>query len=232
MRSLIFIAVFLVSMNSHCQSWFVFDKEAQTYDIQKNNVTPALFFEKVSLHTGIEIKFDKYIDEPLNLDFYKSNLNDLFDFLDKKYSTLKSYSKINNQEQLISIAILPKGIFQSDSMVIAANPIQEAIIHQGNESSEPAKNIYLTRMEKMNNKVKEQIQRAANKAVKMKTHFQNLKRKRQTEKDKADKAKLAELATLKQENPDVYKHRISIMSWRDPKIDNKVNSLSSSNTHD
>ena len=232
MRSLIFMTLFLISMNGHSQNWFVLDKKTQTYDIQKNNVTPAIFFEKVSLHTGIEIKFDKYIDEPLNLDFYKSNLNDLIVFLDKKYSTLKSYSKVNNQETLISIAILPKGIFQSNSMVVAVNPINEAITHQNNESSESAKNIYLTRMEKMNYKVKEQIQRAASKSIKMKTHFQDLKKQRKIENDKAEKDKLEDLAVLKQENPDLYKHRISIMSWRDPNIDTKVNLLSSSNTHD
>lgn len=228
MRSLILMTLFLISMNSHCQSWFTFDKNTQSYTIEKNNVLPAIFFEKVSLHSGIEIRFDKYIDEPLNLDFYKSNLNDLVTFFDKKYSTLKSYSNINGKEKLISIAILPKGIFQSDSMVIAANPIKEAIIHQGNKSSESAKNIYLTRIEKMNHKVKEQIQRAAKKAIKMNIHMAKIKKDRETEELRENQYLLKELAELKQENPDVYKHRVSIMSWRDPQIDNKVNALSGS----
>ena len=215
-------------MNSYCQSWFEFDKHTQSYTIEKNNVLPAILFEKISLHSGIEIKFDKYIDEPINLDFYKSNIKDLINFFDKEYSTLKRYSNINNQEKLISIAILPKGMFQSDNMIVAANPIREAIIHQGDESSEQAKNIYLTRTEKMDYKIKEQIQRAAQKSVKMKTHLKKVKQERKIQQDKKYQDKLSNLAILKKENPDVYKHRISIMSWSDPKIDNKVNAFSGS----
>lgn len=222
MRSTLLFMLFIISMNGQCQNWFNFDKATQTYTIEKNNVAPALLFEKFSLHSGIEVRFDKFIDEPLHLDFYKSPQSDLIQFFDKTYSTLKSYSKIKSQDVLTSIAILPKGIFQSDSMVVAIHPVQEAIIHQADESSEAAKNIYLTRIEKMNYKVKEQIQRAASTAIKMKESKAKFKKERQLERDKIKQEEINQLAKLKNEDPELYKHRISVLSWRDSQIDNKV----------
>ena len=194
MRSLILLISLSFSLTGQAQNnehWFQYNDANQSYYINANNVHPAAFFKYLSLKSGIEIKFDKQMINPIN--YYANN---------------KSVEK--KQDVLTGITILPKGHFQSDQMVLAVDPLEEATHIKDGSMPSSAQPVYLTRMQHLEQRVRENLEQQAERIVIKRE--KRLKRLSENKREKEQKRQelLAELAELRNTDPKLYAAQKSI----------------------
>lgn len=208
MRYWLLLICLHLTVNGHAQpkeAWFQYDETSQRYQIDALNVHPAAFFKEFSLHSGIEIQFDQGLTEPVDFYMTQGTQDQLIGFLEKQYSTLLTFKKDqNNIETLTSISVLPKGQFQSSKMVVAVDPLEETINFKQNIMSQTAKPVYLTRLNHIENKVRQNLEQQAERTIKKReARLERMDNIKQQKKER-DQQKLAELAAIKQSDPKLY----------------------------
>lgn len=215
MRSLILLISLSFSLTSLAQNnehWFQYNDANQSYNINANNVHPAAFFKYLSLKSGIEIKFDKQMINPINYYANNAKQSHIIRFLEKEFSTLLTYKKSveKKQDVLTGITILPKGHFQSDQMVLAVDPLEEATHIKDGSMPSSAQPVYLTRMQHLEQRVRENLEQQAERIVIKRE--KRLKRLSENKREKEQKRQelLAELAELRNTDPKLYAAQKSI----------------------
>ncbi len=186
-------------------------------------IHPAALFQKISFHSGIELRYEKTLSEGLELDFEQASLDELFQFIDLNFSTLKAYSKTKDgKEVLTSLTVLPKGQFQSSELVLAFNPIKEAIAHKQKSTPTHAQKIYVTRIQQLEVKVQQHLDDMAQKAItrEEKQTKRSIERKEQHQAER--KALAKELREIKTADPEMYQRKVKIMSWKYPDLVNAI----------
>lgn len=227
LRTFILLASLLVhSANAQPvrDNWFVIQPDQKTYDVIGQSIHPAALFEKLSFHSGVEIRYEKELHQGLHLNMQGITLDELFDYVDSEFSTMKTYSKdAQGNELLIGLTILPKGGQPSAELVLAYDPVRAAIAHEKGRMTEHAEQVYVTRMEKLELKVRQQLKKMSQQEIK---HQQKMAEKKEARvsKHERDKASLvSELKRLKHESPDLYQHKLAVHSWRYADLELAVN---------
>lgn len=225
-RFIIVSFLYILTFNAEAQlnnNWFKYDDEKKHFSISGKSIHPAAFFQKISLYSGIEIHYEKTLSEGLDLDFKDANTKEILNYIDTKFSTLKSFTKNNrNQETLITLTILPKGDFQSTNLALALNPIREAVAHKQQTTPTNAQEVYITRTQKMDFKIQQNLEKMASKTIE-KEEIQQQKRNIKKDKKSKDKKTLVkELRDLRVSNPAIYQRKLEIMSWKHPNLKDSV----------
>lgn len=214
MRYLLLLITLQLSFFSYAQTnstWFQYDPNNQTYYIDASNVHPAAFFKQFSLSSGIEIQFDRNITSPMDFYSKEAKQSQIINFLEKEFSTLLTFKKNkDHQEVLTHISILPKGQFQSSRMITAVDPIEEAIYQKTGKAPATAKPIYLTRMDHLETRVRENLERQTERTIKKQEARQQEILQSKQQKQTIKQARLAELETLKQTDPKLYSAKKAI----------------------
>jgi hypothetical protein len=208
MRYLLLLVLLYLPIASFAQineTWFQYNPSTNTYSIDADNIHPAAFFKSFSLNSGIEIQFDDQILSPINYYANNNTQSQIVSFLEKEFSTLLTFKKDNNNQEILTlISILPKGKRQASRMISAVDPIEETIHFKTGNLPAKAKPIYLTRMDHLELKVRENLERQADYKIKK----QEKREQRLTEERKVkaenDNRKLAELESLKDSDPQYY----------------------------
>jgi len=221
--------IFLLSLSvlssiSHSDAeWFYHDKKNNTYSINGVDVRPSSLFRSLSLHSGLEIKYDSELKEGLSLQFKEARLKNVIRYIDSEFSTFKQFSTDQfGREILISISVLPKGKLSSSNMIIAVDPIYEATVHEKGSVSGDAANVYVTRMEKLETKVRQQLEKLAQKNIDREEKQELKKLVRIKNRDKDKKEAVAELKELKSIDQDAYAIRLKTLSWKYPDIEKSL----------
>ncbi|NVK37597.1 MAG: hypothetical protein HWE18_06715 [Gammaproteobacteria bacterium] len=216
----LFIFLFITSLNLQAnEDWFQYQEHTQTYNVDAINIHPSAFFKYLSFYTGIGIQYDQSISTPIN--FYGKNTSQqqLIQFLESEFSTLLTYKKNKNNENILTnIAILPKGQFQSDNMVMAIDPVQEAITAKSDNMPTIARPVYQTRLESMEEKIRDQVERLAEKRIESREYRKQKMERIAAEKQTLKQQRLAELAELKVSDPKLYE-RTKAIYFPQPKQD-------------
>lgn len=221
-----FILFFLFSSLSLASGneWFIKNTDSHSFNIKGEKVHPAEFFKKVSFFSGVEIKYEESLHKGLTLDFYHAELDDLFRYIDLEFSTLKSYSKdLSGKEVLTSLSILPKGQFQSSKLVIAYDPLEEAVAHKNKMTSAESSSTYVTRMESLEIKIREQLEYLAEKKIEEEKSDKIRRKERENSQKEKRKKLIAELRTMKSTDPEMYQRKLDVMSWRYPNLEKSIN---------
>jgi len=192
--------------------WFQYNNEKQTYSIDAHNIHPAAFLKQFSLYSGIEIEYDKHIYSPIT--YYSKDVKqaNVIDFLEKEFSTLLTFKKnTDNQDVLTLISILPKGEFQSSDMVMALDPVEEVILFKQGKTPASTRSVYLTRLEHLERRVRESLERQAERTIKKREDRQqrlaNIKKQTVDRKNK----QLTQIAELKATDPALYARQKEIL---------------------
>lgn len=224
LKALSFILIISISLLAQGKTaWFVHDKNNNNYSIIGEDIRPSSFFYNLSLHSGIEIKYDTAIKDGMYLEFEEASLTDVLRHIENKFSTLKEYSKDSyGKEILISIAVLPKGKFSIENMIVAIDPIIEASMHKKGDISGRASNVYVTRMEKLEIKVRQQLEKLAQKNIDREEKLELKKQARINKREQDKKEAVAELKELKSKDQDAYAIRLKTLSWKYPDIEKSL----------
>lgn len=233
-RLLIF--TFLITL---CQSLFGltdstewFEKiENGQYRVVGENINPVALFRKLSVHSGIEVRYEKTLYEGIELELDSVSIDGIIRHIDSNFSTLKSYLKDQNGKEILSsLTVLPKGQFQSTELVVAYDPVQETVDFKKGKFLRSAEKVYVTRMQSLEIEVRKQLEELAEREVKRDEN--NVKRiKERQYRDQEEKRELvSELKVLKSSDPDLYKHKLNVMAWRYPGIKDAINESESSDS--
>lgn len=208
MRYLLLLVLLHLPIASFAQgneTWFQYNPSTNTYSIDADNIHPAAFFKSFSLYSGIEIQFDEKILSPINYYAKNNTQSQIVSFLEKEFSTLLTFKKDNNNQEILTlISILPKGKLQTSRMVSAVDPIEETINFKTGNLPTKAKSVYLTRMDHLELKVRENLERHADYKIKKQEKREQRLAKEKSIRAENDKRKLAELASLKESDPQYY----------------------------
>jgi hypothetical protein len=228
LRYILVSCIYILTFNVEAQSntnWFQYDSDKQQFSITGKAIHPAAFFKQIILHSGVEIHYEKYLSDGLNLDFEGSDINEIFNFIDTNFSTLKAFIKNNEDNEILTtLTILPKGNFQSSNLVLALNPIREAVAHKQQTTPLNAQEVYITRTQKMDLKIQQNLERMASKEIE---HKEKQRQKRNIKKENTSSEKNAlikEFRELKVSNPEIYQRKIEIMSWKYPDLKDAIES--------
>lgn len=208
MRSTLFIIFTLFSLLTSAQpisNWFEYHSDQDTYSIDATNIHPAAFFKELSLSSGIEIQYDESITKPIN--FYGKQVTQaaIFRFLEKEFSTLTKYKKNkHNEDVLTSLAVLPKGQFQSSKMIVAVDPVEEAINYKKGAMNKKAMPAYVTRFDHLKEKVKHAIDKSAENQISREERREQRMAEKKARKEERMKQKQLELEALKEKDPALY----------------------------
>lgn len=217
--SLMLIVFSLPTLAQENQTWFNYDEQNDVYSVMGDSIYPGAFFQKVSLYSGIELRYEKSISEGLNLEFEQTNINELIRFIETEFSTLKAYSKnAENQEVLVSLTVLPKGQFQSSELLLALEPIREAIAHKQNSTPSQAQQVYVTRIQSLELKAQKKLAKMTESAM-QRQEAQAKREKQRKEKKIAEKQRLAvELKELRRTSPELYERKLEVLAWKYPDL--------------
>lgn len=209
MRSLILvISVFfsIASLAQNDETWFQYNAENQSYNINATNVHPAAFFKYFSLKSGIEIQFDKQLVNPINYYAKQASQSHIIRFLEQEFSTLLKYKKDSTakKERLTNITILPKGHYQSDNMVLAVDPIEEATYLKDGSMPRAAQPVYLTRMQHLEQRVRENLEKQAERVIAKREQRLARLEENKHNKEQRKAERLAQLEELKTKDPELY----------------------------
>ncbi|MGR6871996.1 hypothetical protein ACU6U9_06735 [Pseudomonas sp. HK3] len=204
-----FLLLMCFQLSFLCQAennnWFQYNQTTQTYSIDAENIHPAAFFKQLSTHSGIEIRFDQHLSVPINYYTKNSQQSHVIRYLEKEFSTLLTFKKnTENQEILTLISILPKGKFTSSRMISAVDPIEEAINFQNKTISSIAKSVYLTRMDHLETKVRENLEHQAELTIRKREQRINRIRESKLKKKALTQTRMAELEGLRNTDPKLY----------------------------
>ncbi len=206
------------------QDWFKYNSEQNQYSIAGNALHPAAVFQKISLHSGIEIRYDKSLVSGMNLDIHDASFNEVLEFIDLKYSTLKAYSKnAHNQEVLTSLSILPKGQFQSGELLLALDPVTEAVAHKQQSTTPQAQQVYVTRIQQLELKVQKELSELADKEIERGERQEQRRQDHANRKQAKKNTLVKKLQEIKQTDPETYQRQLKIMSWKYPNLENDIN---------
>jgi len=212
MRCIFFLLFIVFSITTHAQSqdpWFQYHSEKDTYSIDANNIHPAAFFKELSLSSGIEIQYDESIVKPINFYGKQVSQDAIFRFLEKEFSTLTTYKKDkDNKDVLTSLAVLPKGQFQSSKMVVAVDPVEEAIKYKKGEMNKKAMPTYVTRFDHLQKKIQQTIEKSAQQNMDREERRKQRMAEKQARREERMKQKKLKLEELKEKDPELYEKQI------------------------
>ncbi|GAA6135384.1 hypothetical protein NBRC116188_21740 [Oceaniserpentilla sp. 4NH20-0058] len=208
MHYILFLVLSLFSLVTHSQNndtWFQYHSDKDTYTIDATNIQPAAFFKKLSLSSGIEIQFDASIVKPIS--FYGKQVpqDAIFRFLEKEFSTLTKYKKNKrNEDVLTSLAVLPKGQFQSNKMIVAVDPVTEAVNDKKGTMNKKAIPAYATRFHHLKEKVKHSTDKSAENQINHEERREQRIAEKRARREERMKQKQRELQALKEKDPALY----------------------------
>jgi len=218
----------VVALGAHAQStaqpvqWFSVNAHSQpeTFALKGKNIHPAAFFKQLSLYSGVEIRYEKSIIQGLDFDMQDATQAELFRYVDAQFSTLKTYTKQHDgQDVLTALTILPKGLFQSSQLVLAVEPIAEAVAHKQQQTPATAQRVYVTRLEKLELTLRNQLEHMAQQEIDAQQHKQTLRQAQQTKHQQARDNAVADLRRWQQKDPEIYQRKLAILSARYPDIE-------------
>ncbi len=217
------------------KNWFTVNtseqNQVQTYQLIGSNIHPAALMEKLSLYSGIEIRYDKSIKEGLDFNMSDATLDELFRLVETRYSTLKAYTKnTQNEDVLTSLTVLPKGQFQSSELVLALDPVQEAVAHKQKATNENAKRVYVTRMETLEVKVRKNLEALAEKNIEQSAKRKEFKDQQAKEKAERRQQVIADLRVWQQKDPEIYRRKLAIVAWQYPGLEKELTNSAAINT--
>lgn len=223
-RLLIFIFALTFLQEGMAKDWFQYDGESNTYSIYGEDVRPAAFFQSLSWHSGIQVRYEKSLVEGLFLNFRSEKIENILRYIDKEYSTLKSYKKDSSgKSKLTEITILPKGQFKSDQLVLALDPIDEVVASKQGKRPLEAENVYVTRFESLEIKVKKHFNEMAENRIAQEEFIREKNNRRRSEyKDEKERLVLS-MKELKEKDPSLYQHKLKVNSWKYPDLEKSIN---------
>lgn len=220
-----YILFVLITFCSHSEAgdWFDYNAEDKLYTVVGNNLHPSALFQKVSFHSGVEIRYEKSIQEGMDIELKKVEIEKIIRFIDSEFSTLKSYQKNSEGHSVLtSLTILPKGKFQSSELVLALNPVKEAVAHKQGETPEKAQKVFVTRLESLEVKVRDQLEELAQQEIKRSETKKNKELEINKNKRAERKKVVEELRELKKTDVALYERKLKVYSWRYPNLDTSV----------
>lgn len=208
--------------------WFFKDEVKNLFSVKGQSIHPSAFFQKLSFYSGVEIRYEKSIHEGLDLNLESVTLEEVYRFIDSEFSTLKAYSKdANGKEFLVSLSILPKGQFQSSQLVLAYDPVSEAVDHKQKKTPESSHRVYVTRMEKLEVKVRRQLEKLASEKIENREKESERRKERESSLEREKLLLVEELRQLKNEDLAIYSRKLEILAWKYPDLERDVNGSNS-----
>lgn len=221
-KSTILFLLLFVSFQSNAIINFEYDLVSDKYSARAEGISVFEFLSKFSYHSGINVYYDKTIDNKLPFNLILQTEKQIIDFLGQEYSTVKSYGK---NKKLISIKILPEGQYQTDFLQQALNEEVALYNYQINDSSinDMAIQRFQMRMSLLPMIKKDKVERWV--SERQKTYSDNERRKiaDRNEKLKERNSIVNELVKIKNTSQEKYKRRLSIVEWRFKGLANEVN---------
>lgn len=186
-------------------------------------IHPAALFKKLSIYSGIEIKYEKALYRGLDINLVDAPLKELLRYVDSNFSTFKTYLRSSKGGEVLSqIVILPKGQSHSSQLISAYDPLEEAVAYKKGNSSNNAEKIYVTRMEHMELDKRHRLEEAAERQIKRENQLRAEIKSRREKKSLEKSQLIAELKELKSTDPELFNHKLAVMAWRYPGLQDDV----------
>ena len=222
-RSCFLLLLIAFCFHSEARDWFDYDAKDKLYTVIGSDLHPSALFQKVSFHSGVEIRYEKSLQEGMDIELKQVEIEKIIRFIDSEFSTLKSYRKNSKGDSVLtSLTILPRGKFQSSELVLALNPVKEAVAHKKGETPEKAQKVFVTRLESLEIKVRDQLENLAQQEIKRSENKKTKELERNKNKRAERKQVVEELRELKKTDVALYERKLKVYSWRYPNLDASV----------
>jgi len=204
----IFISQSCLASNSTA---ITFDAISQNYQLSQDSIQAHELLSFVGLTSGLEIRFAPSLAQETYQLPKRLTESELLRWLANTFSTVQHY---NQQQQLISLTILPKGQYQSESLILANDPINEGKAHKLEQTNETAKGRFQLRLKEFDQqlqaRIEQQIERSIEREEKIKS------RTKQRDQQKAEKQTVLanKLRSLKSSDPELYARMLEINQGR------------------
>jgi hypothetical protein len=218
---LIFLLYILISQSclANNSSAIKFDVIGQNYQLSQESILAHELLSFVGLTSGLEIRFAPSLaQETYQLPKILTE-SELLRWLANTFSTVQHY---NQQQQLISLTILPKGQYQSESLILANDPINEGKAHKLEQTNETAKERFQLRLKEFDQQLQtllqQQIERSIEREAKIKS------RAKQRDQQKAEKQTVLanKMRSLKSSDPELYARMLEINQARYPGLEAEI----------
>ncbi len=217
LKSLNFLFILLfctATVNATEDIWF--NKSNQQYYISESGVSSDELFQQFGLHSGLQIKFDKKLSSHIHLLPERLTEDELLRWIEKTFSTIKNTS---NNQQLIALTIMPKGVFHSDFLISAISVVEEGTEHSLGNTSPEAKQRYQLRLQQIDSihrqKIEEQVQKQLDLLKQNQDAWQEKKQRKDQEKNELVK----DITPLLSKDPELARRLISIYKSTHPTLE-------------
>jgi hypothetical protein len=217
---LIFTLSLLLSFSALSQPIFEYNLQADRYHIDADKMAIGHFLQSFARYSGLEVQYDKKMNSTIAFADKSAREKDIIRFLDKQFSTIKSYS---NNKELLSIVILPKGQFQSSTLIAAIDPIEEGISHKTGNTNQVAKERYRERLLQLDEKVRIQQEQRVDQRLKQKEQEELRAQQHKKSEQKEEQVLISKLKNLQDKHPEYYQHLLEINQNRFPELEQKIN---------
>lgn len=216
-RIIIFTSIFFSSLIL-AEDKIQYSSEKKQYLLNFEQMPVGYFLNKFSQYSGIGIEYDKRINDAIDMDDPAATEEQLVRWLETRYSTIKG---LNEQGEVLTLKIMPKGQFQSEFLIPAINPIEEGVYQAGNTQGGISKRRYQQRFEQLEEKVRAHQQERIESRLEKKER--NKKKQQQRVKKEQEKRKQleAELDQFRESDPELYQRILEVNRHRYPGLGQK-----------
>ena len=215
---LIFLLYIFISQSclANNSSAIKFDAIGQNYLLSQDSILAHELLSFVGLTSGLEIRFAPSLAQQTYQLPKRLTELELLRWLANTFSTVKNY---NQQQQLISLTILPKGQYQSESLILANDPINEGKAHKLEQTNETAKGRFQLRLKEFDQQLQARLQQQIERSIEREAKINS--RTKQRDQQKAEKQTLLanKMRSLKSSDPELYTRMLEINQGRYPELE-------------
>ena len=216
-RIVIFTSIFFSSL-IFAEDKIQYSSEKNQYLLNFEQMPISYFLNKFSQYSGIGIEYDKRINDAIDMDDPAATEEQLVRWLETRYSTIKG---VNEQGEVLTLKIMPKGQFQSEFLIPAINPIEEGVYQADNTQNETSQNRYQQRFQRLEEKVRAHQQARIKSRLNKKAREEKKEQKRAEKEQEKRKQLEAELAEFKESDPELYQRMLEVNRHRYPGLGQK-----------
>lgn len=196
-----------------------YHKPDERYLLPDQSITAHELFSFVGLQSGLEIRFSSALAQEELLLPKSMSEQDLLRWLAKNLSTVQGF---NQQGELISLVILPKGQFQSNQLIFANDPTIEGKAHQLGQTNITAKQRFQLRVNELNQVQQNQLNQRIEKDLKREIQATSREQQRQARQSLIESSLVTQLKSLRDTDSELYDRLLGVNIKRFPDLAAKV----------
>lgn len=196
-----------------------FDALEQKYHLSDEKITAHQLLSFFGLTSGLEVRFAPSLAQQTYELPQKLTETELLRWLANTFSSIQTY---NQQQQLISLTVLPKGQVQSESLILANDPVNEGKAHKLKQTNKTAKERFQLRLKEFDQQLQAQIKQQIERSIHREEKLQYQKEQQALRNAQEQSVLTDKLRRLKVHDPELYTRLLEINQGRYPDLESEI----------